>query len=159
MLQEDVMENGTIEREIFVEATPEVVFEVVSSPEHLRGWWPDHADYQPTPGASGTITFGDCDAGGQVVQLTVVDAQPPTMFSFRWTHPEGEAPTATNSLLVTFDLTPSGSGTLLRMTETGFREQGWSLAELQEQYQDHVKGWDHFVPRLVPYIASLQTQP
>ena len=30
------MEFGTIEREIYVEASPEIVFEVVSSPDHLR---------------------------------------------------------------------------------------------------------------------------
>ena len=37
------MGYGTIERELFIEATPEVVFDVVSSPEHLRQWWPDDA--------------------------------------------------------------------------------------------------------------------
>src|SRR4051794_20306605 len=39
-LQEDDMEFGTIEREIYVEASPEIVFEVVSSPDHLKAWWP-----------------------------------------------------------------------------------------------------------------------
>ena len=43
-----------------------------------------------------------------------------------------------NSLLVTFELTARGGGTLLRMTETGFREMGWEVAVLEEQYQDHV---------------------
>lgn len=149
------MELGTIEREIYVDATPEVVFEVVSSPEHLRGWWPDDADYPVTPGASGTITFGDCHAGGNVEQFTVVEAEPPRTFSFRWTHPAGTAATSGNSLLVTFDLVASGGGTKLRMTETGFREQGWSQAVLEERYNDHVSGWDHFLPRLAPYVATL----
>src|SRR5690349_14896127 len=39
-LQEDGMEFGMIEREIFVEASPEIVFDVVSSPDHLKQWWP-----------------------------------------------------------------------------------------------------------------------
>ena len=39
------MEFGTIEREIYVEASPEIVFEVVSSPDHLKEWWPDDARY------------------------------------------------------------------------------------------------------------------
>ncbi|BCY08112.1 SRPBCC family protein [Actinoplanes sp. L3-i22] len=153
------MELGTIEREIYVDATPEVVFEVVSSAEHLKGWWPDDADYAAVAGASGTISFGKGDAEAQVEQFTVVDAQPPRMFSFRWTHPAGETATAGNSLLVTFDLTPSGGGTTLRMTETGFRERGWSQAVLEECYRDHVTGWDHFIPRLAPYVATLQVQP
>ena len=37
------MEYGTIEREIHVQASPEVAFAVVSQPEHLREWWPDDA--------------------------------------------------------------------------------------------------------------------
>ncbi len=149
------MEYGTIEREIYVEAAPEVVFEVVSSPDHVKEWWPDDARYEPTPGASGEIVFGDREAGGTVEAFTVVDARPPRTFSFRWTHPAGEVAVEGNSLLVTFDLTPAGDGTLLRMTESGFREMGWELAELEQRYQDHVTGWDFFLPRLVPYVATL----
>ncbi|CAI7974187.1 conserved hypothetical protein [Frankia sp. Hr75.2] len=150
------MEFGSIEREIYIEAAPEIVFDVVSSPEHLKEWWPDEARYDPTPGASGAIVFGDCDADGKVVAFTVVDARPPRTFSFRWTHPAGEVAVEGNSLLVTFDLAPSGDGTLLRMTETGFREMGWEVALLEEQYQEHVTGWAYYLPRLVPYVATLR---
>jgi uncharacterized protein YndB with AHSA1/START domain len=149
------MEFGTIEREIFVEASPEIVFDVVSSPDHLKEWWPDDAQYDPTPGSAGEIVFGDRDAGGTVVSFTVVDARPPRMFSFRWTHPAGEVAADGNSLLVTFDLSPSGRGTLLKMTETGFREMGWEAAVLEQQYQDHASGWDFYLPRLAPVVATL----
>ena len=150
------MEFGTIEREIYVAATPEVVFEVVSSPEHLREWWPDEARYELIPGSAGEIVFGDPDAGGKVASFTVVDVRPPRTFSFRWTHPAGEVATEGNSLLVTFDLTPSGGGTLLRMTETGFREMGWEVAVLEQQYREHISGWDFYLPRIAPYVATLQ---
>jgi uncharacterized protein YndB with AHSA1/START domain len=89
------------------------------------------------------------------VPLTVVDAQPPRMFSFRWTQPAGEEAVAGNSLLVTFDLRPSGAGTMVRMTETGFREMGWEAAVLEFTYQDHSQGWDFFLSRLAPYVATL----
>jgi uncharacterized protein YndB with AHSA1/START domain len=159
MLQEAGMEQGTIQREIYVDATPEVVFDVVSSPEHLTQWWPDDARYEPTPGAAGEIVFGDRDAGGTVVAFTVVEARPPRMFSFRWTHPAGEVAGEGNSLLVTFELVPSGRGTLLTMTETGFREMGWEVAVLEEQYREHGAGWDFYLPRLAPYVASLGVRP
>jgi uncharacterized protein YndB with AHSA1/START domain len=155
-LQEDGMEHGTIEREIFVDAAPEIVYEVVSSPDHLRHWWPDEARFTPAAGSAGEIVFGDPAAGGKTVPLTVIDTSPPKSFSFRWDYPAGAAPTINNSLLVTFDLTPSGPGTLLKMTETGFREQGWEAAVLEERYQDHVTGWAHFLPRLLPYVATLR---
>lgn len=153
------MEFGTIEREIYVDAPPEVVFEVVSSPDHLKGWWPDEAHYDPTPGSAGEIVFGQRDAGGVVVPLTVVDSRPPCTFSFRWTHRADEVAAVGNSLLVTFDLTPSGAGTLLRMTEAGFREMGWQAAQLEELYNDHVTGWAFHLARIAPYVAALQPQP
>jgi uncharacterized protein YndB with AHSA1/START domain len=143
------MEFGSIEREIYVEAAPETVFDVVSSPEHITQWWPDDARYERSPGSTGEISFG-----AHAVGFTVVDVQPPKTFSFRWTQPPGVPATEGNSLLVTFDLTPSGAGTLLKMTETGFREQGWEIAVLEEQYRDHIKGWDHFLPRIAPYAAT-----
>jgi len=145
------VEFATIEREIFVEASPEVVFDVVSSPEHVRQWWPDDARYDPTPGSTGEVVFGDRDAGGLVVSVTVVEARPPRTFSFRWTHPAAEVAREGNSLLVTFRLAPSGEGTVLRMTETGFREMGWEAAVLEQQYREHVSGWDFFLPRLARY--------
>lgn len=149
------MELGSIEREIYVDASPDVVFTVVSSPEHITGWWPDEARYELVAGAPGEIVFGDPDDGGAVASFTVVECRPPQTFSFRWTHPSGERAAAGNSLLVTFELTPSGSGTQLRMLETGFRERGWEAAVLEQQYREHVTGWDHFLPRIAPYAAAL----
>ncbi|MHC3469887.1 SRPBCC family protein [Streptomyces sp. 7R007] len=151
------MEYGSIEREIRVEATPEVVYEVVSRPEHLREWWPDEAELgEPVPGATGVISFGDRSSPeAKVLSLTVVEADPPRRFAFRWVCDEGQVPESANSLLVTFDLVPSGTGTLLRFTETGFRERGWEAAVLEEYYRDHVSGWEYFLPRLAAYVARL----
>jgi uncharacterized protein YndB with AHSA1/START domain len=150
------MEYGNIEREIHVEATPEVVFAVVSSPEHLREWWPDEAEIEPTPGAVGRFVFGDPSSpDADIPAVTVVDAVPPRLFSFRWIHGEGETAGPHNSLLVTFELAASKGGTLVRMTEEGFRELGWEAAVLEQQYREHEQGWDHFIPRLGEYVARL----
>jgi uncharacterized protein YndB with AHSA1/START domain len=155
------MEYGSIEREIHIDAAPGVVFDVISSPEHIRQWWGDVATaVEPRPGATGELVWGDRATGdADVVQITVVDAVPPTLFSFRWTHPEGQPATATNSLLVTFELLPAGTGTVLRMTETGFREMGWEVAALEEAYKDHSAGWDTFVPRIRDYANQLAATP
>ncbi|MFF5496214.1 SRPBCC family protein [Streptomyces aquilus] len=154
------MEYGSIEREIHIDAPPEVVYEVVSRPEHLREWWPDDAELKPVPGGTGIISFGDRNSpDAKVEALTVVDADPPRRFSFRWVYDEGETPTPANSLLVTFDLTPAGSGTLLRFSEAGFRERGWEVAVLENAYREHSTGWDHFLPRLVAYANRLESTP
>lgn len=150
------MEYGTIEREIHVAAAPDIVYRVVSQPEHLREWWPDEAGLDPVPGGSGMLAFGEPGAANRHESpLTVVEADPPRRFSFRWDYQPGQAPAAGNSLLVTFDLIPSGPGTLLRLTEAGFREQGWEAAVLEERYRDHASSWDYFLPRLAPYAAKV----
>jgi hypothetical protein len=41
------------------------------------------------------------------------------------------------------------------MTETGFREKGWEVAVLEQQYREHEQGWDYFLPRLVAYAAKV----
>ena len=85
------MEYGKIEREIEINASPATVFEVITSPEHLTQWWPDEAVVEPTPGAVGELVFGDRSSGeAQIPQITVVEAEPPRLFSFRWVYPEGE---------------------------------------------------------------------
>ena len=108
------------------------------------------------PGGAGRIGFRDPGIDGtRWVQFTVVDAVPPRLFSFRWTHEEGESAAPGNSLLVVFELEPAGDGTLLRMTETGFRERGWDEAKAEAEYADHVSGWDFFLPRLPVYASKV----
>jgi hypothetical protein len=74
--------------------------------------------------------------------VLVLEVQLPRTFSFCWTHPAGEVAVDGNLLVVRSDLTPSGEGTLLKMTETGFREMGWELAKLDEEYRSHSSGRD-----------------
>jgi uncharacterized protein YndB with AHSA1/START domain len=145
--------SRSIEREIRVEAAPEVVYEVVSSPEHLREWWPDEADLEPVAGRTGTIGFRQDDRIMKV-PVTVIEAEPPRRFVFRWDY-AGDTATPQNSVLVTFDLIPADGGTLLRFAETGFDEAGKS----GELFADHTSGWDHFLPRIAPYVARLAARP
>jgi uncharacterized protein YndB with AHSA1/START domain len=143
------MEYGSIERELHIDASPEVVFEVLSSPEHIRDWWSAAADFEPAPGATGSLTWTDEASGRQHVKpFTVVAADPPRTFSFRWTYNAAEPAGPGNSLLVTFDLVPAGEGTTVRFRETGYRERGWEAAVLEEHYNDHRQGWDFYLPRL-----------
>lgn len=104
------MEFGTIEREIHIDASPEVVFDVVSSPAHLREWWPDEVEFPAVPGGAGRIGFGDVSQGLTWVQFTVVDAVPPRLFSFRWTHEEGSPPHQATPTWSSSRSNPPGTG-------------------------------------------------
>ena len=151
------MEYASIEREIHIDAPPDVVYEVISRPEHIRDWWSVDTDIEPEVGASGELVWADGDEPrAHVEQITVVATEPPRHFAFRWTHPADEAAGVGNSFLVSFELVPSDAGTLLRLTETGFRERGWEIAVLEKQYQEHVEGWDRFVPRIRAHAEQVR---
>ena len=147
-------EHGPIVRDIRIDASPEVVFEVVSRPEHVREWWPDDAGFESVAGALGELVWRNTETGETTtVLMSVVEVDAPRRFSFRWCFKEAER--TGDSLLVTFDLTPADGGTLLRMTETGWREMGWEVAVLEQAYQEHVEGWDLFVPQLGAYAEKI----
>jgi uncharacterized protein YndB with AHSA1/START domain len=151
------MEYGIIEREFHIDASPEVVFEVISSPTHIREWWHAEADLEPVAGATGEFVWGDKSSGdAHVARITVVEAERPRVFSFRWVYADDVQPGPGNSLLVTFNLVAAGDGTTVRLSETGFRERGWDAALLEEHYNDHVLGWDaHFAGGLRTYLTQL----
>lgn len=156
MLKQVTVEQGTIVREIHVEAPPDVVFEVVTSPDHLREWWPDDAVVEPTPGFEGELVFGERGTpNAQIPRITVVDAEPPRLFSFRWAYPDDVAAGPTTALLVTFEIGATDVGSRLRMTETGFRELGWSEAVVADTHRDHERGWDEAIGRLEVYVGGL----
>jgi uncharacterized protein YndB with AHSA1/START domain len=142
------MEYGSIERELHIDAAPEVVFEVLSSPEHIRDWWRAETDFAPVAGVAGSLTWTDKETEQEHSSpFTLVEVDPPRRFSFRWVY-EDDVAGPGNSLLVTFELVPSGEGTTLRFSESGFRERGWEAAVLEAQYNDHAQGWDFYLPRL-----------
>ena len=150
------MEHGSIERELHIAAAPEVVFEVLTSPEHIREWWSAATDDEVVAGTRSRFTWTDDDTGRQdCVPFTVVEVDPPRRFSFRWIYDEHEDAGPGNSLLVTFDLVASDGGTTLRFRETGYREHGWEAAKLEEQYRDNRQGWDFYLPRLAEHAARL----
>jgi uncharacterized protein YndB with AHSA1/START domain len=151
------MEQGSIEREVYIEASPEIVFEVITTADHIKGWWQaDEAVLDARPGGAGELVWGDrTDPAAHISPITVVDAVPPRLFSFRWVYTAGQVAAEGNSLLVTFEIAPSGTGSTLTMTETGFRERGWEAAVLEQCYNEHVEGWDRFVPRITAHVAAL----
>jgi len=150
------MEYGSIERELHVDASPEVVFEVLTSPEYIKDWWSAETDTEMEAGTSSRFTWTDANTGREdSAPFTVMESDPPRTFSFRWTYDEGVVPAPGNSLLVTFELLPTGEGTTVRFKETGYRELGWEVAKLEAEYNDHRQGWDFYLPRAAALAAQL----
>lgn len=144
------MPGLAIEREVLIEAPPEVVWRVITEPDQMSLWFADRVDLVIEPGAHGYMGFGD--QGGPVV---VERVEPPTRFSFRWNHPHDEEPVVGNSMLVEFTLTPEGEErTRLRVTESGHEVRDWPDEEKQRYADEHRQGWGEFLDRLARVVGE-----
>jgi uncharacterized protein YndB with AHSA1/START domain len=147
-----LMAGLVIEREILIEAPPEVVWHTITEPDQMSLWFADRVELVVEPGAHGFMGFGD--QGGPVVVETV---DPPTRFSFRWNHPRGEEPVTGNSMLVEFTLTPEGNErTRLRVSESGHELLAWPDAEKQRYADEHRDGWAEFLDCLADVLGERQ---
>ena len=149
------MNNYTIERDIEIEAPVEVVWRAITEPELIRTWFADVADVEARPGAVGSLTFrADSDAP-HVVGITVVTADRPHRFSYRWVYPPGERATEVNSTLVTFTLVADGDErTRLRVVESGLEQMDMADGDKQKFFEDHSHGWQVQGDRLRDLFAS-----
>ena len=106
-----------IEREILIDAPPEVVWGVVTDPEHVAGWFSDSAEIELRPGGRAILTW---EEHGRVPGR-VESVEPPRFFSFRWISGSGTELREDNTTLVEFTLSAEGDGTRLRVV-AGRRE-------------------------------------
>lgn len=141
-----------IARDILIEAPVDVVWRVVTEPEHIVRWFSDTAELDLRPGGDGVLTF---ESQNHVAPLVVDTVEPPTTFAFRWSAPEGEAPAPGNSTLVTFSLAAEGDGaTRLSVVESGITALPGGDERHRAFYDDHTGGWSVIVPRLGEYAPT-----
>jgi uncharacterized protein YndB with AHSA1/START domain len=149
------MSSYTIERDIDIEAPVDVVWRTITEPEQIRTWFADAVELEARPGAVGTLTFRADTDDPHAVDITVVAAEPPHHFSFRWCYPPGAHATPANSTLVTFTLTEAGAArTRLRVAETGLDQLDWPDDDKQKFADEHGHGWQECGQRLQDLFAG-----
>jgi uncharacterized protein YndB with AHSA1/START domain len=137
------MSHSTIQRDIEIEAPVDVVWRTITEPELIRTWFSDAADVDARPGAVGSLTFRADTDTPHVVGITVVEADRPHRFSYRWVYPPGDDATETNSTLVTFTLVSDGDErTRLRVVESGLDRIDMTDDEKQRFLEEHRHGWE-----------------
>jgi uncharacterized protein YndB with AHSA1/START domain len=141
-----------IEREIEIDAPIDVVWRVITEPEHITCWFTDSAELDARPGGEGR--FGWDTDRGTVVNLRVERLDPPHFFSFRWQHPDGVDPDETNAPLVELSLEARGDSTRLRLVESGIDALARSDEEKETYFSEHTKGWAVIVERLREYAPT-----
>ncbi len=133
-----VMEDTgfVFEREIRIEASPDVVFDFFTDPEKMKKWKGVDAELEPKPGGNYRVTvLPVAIARGEYVRV-----EPPTFVSFTWGW-EGEGQLVPpGSSLVEVTLRADGDATLLNLRHTGLPSE--------EMATEHSKGWTHYLGRL-----------
>src|ERR1700735_1011936 len=143
----------SIEREILIEASPEVVWGVITEPGQISRWFSDEAEVEARSGGAGTLTWRPGGRGGSqevkmVAPILVVDAEPYRRFSFRWGHPQDAPPDENNSALVEFSLTEEAHGTRLRVLESGIGAVTHGDEDKARYHESHEQGWERHLGQL-----------
>jgi uncharacterized protein YndB with AHSA1/START domain len=149
----------SVEREILIEASPEVVWGVITEPEQISRWFSDEADVEGRAGTDGTLTWRPGGRGGEkeldlIVPIRVVEAEPFHRFSFRWNHPDGPAPDESNSALVEFTLLEEAGGTRLRVLESAINLVTQDEQSKARYVKEHEHGWGKHLGEMLDYVAS-----
>lgn len=127
-------------KDLSIEATPERVFEALTTTEGLSAWWTAVSGV-PLAGGELAFTFGP----GAMATMRVEETEPAT--TVRWDvtgcHVEDWVGTT-----IRFDLEPDAVGnTLLRFRHVG-------LTPALECYADCLSGWNHFTGSLQEYAET-----
>jgi uncharacterized protein YndB with AHSA1/START domain len=140
-----------IEREILIDAPLDVVWSVITEPEHVGRWFSDSASIDLRPEGEVTLSWEGLSEHWRVERV-----DPPHYVSFRWLREVQERAELreSNSTLVEFSLTPKGEGTWLRVVESGFRELAGSAEENAKDAEEHQSGWELELGELREYVAT-----
>jgi uncharacterized protein YndB with AHSA1/START domain len=122
-----------VEREI--PHAPEKIWRALTQP-HLIAEWLMKNDFMPVVGHRFDLR-GDWGTVG----CRVLTVEPNRMLSYTWAAMGLES-------VVTWTLTPTGSGTRLRMEQSGFR------ADQQQAYQGATYGWPRFFAKLEQVLVG-----
>lgn len=128
-----------VEKELFLRASPERVFRALTDKAELERWFVSRAEVDARPGGAFSFTWQP----HEMVNGRFVAVEPPHRLVTVWD--EGPSLGFTE---VTFELTPQGGGTLLRLVHTGFGEgDDWDRL-----YTDIQSGWNSKLEHLRDWL-------
>jgi uncharacterized protein YndB with AHSA1/START domain len=130
-----MMEKAAIDREVEIDAPPELVFSFLTDAEKMVQWMGSEVELDPRPGGIYRVFVRE----GTIARGTVLEVDPPNTFrfSFGWEgSPGGLAPGAST---VEITLVPSGQGTRVRLRHFGLPDGAEG---------EHDEGWAHYLGRL-----------
>jgi uncharacterized protein YndB with AHSA1/START domain len=144
--------ESRVEREVYVEARPEMVWAAVTQPENFARWYAfGGAEIDLRPGGQLVMRW---DEHG-VYRGFVEKVEPGRRFAYRYAVDPDVDPMPGNSNLVEFTLTPEGEGTRLHVVESGFDRLEVSAEEQVKRAEESAQGWDGGLAALTELAPSL----
>ncbi len=135
----------SIEKELFIKATPERVFQALTEKADLERWFLTKAEVDLRPGGAIRFEWGPgLFEGGKILVL-----EPPHRLSYTW---EALEPSPTT---ITFELTAENDGTRLRLIHTGIGEgENWD-----NYYTSISSGWNAHLNNLTAWLETGICEP
>lgn len=134
--------SPTLERSIYIDAAPEVVFPFLTDSEKMARWCGEEAELEPGRGGLFRIRF----EGGVVSEGRYVVVDPPRRVVFTVGMTGSAVPPGGSR--VEIRLTPEGEGTRLHLRHDGF-----------DPSQPVSEGWDHHLGRLKRAVTGQDVGP
>ncbi len=136
-----------IERTVELAHSPNRVWAALTTAEGLSAWFGNEAGIDLRPGGRAWMRW----EGGHTADLRVERVEKPTVFGFTW-HIYGLPDDDPRRTYVEFTLEPTGSGTRLRVIETGFAQ----LPEdaIRKAYDGNTDGWASELSELAAYLDA-----
>ena len=136
-----------IERTVDLAHPPGEVWAALTTAEGLGAWFGDEAEIDLRPGGSARMRW----TGRYAVEMRVERAEEPTVFGFTW-QIEGLPEDDPRRTYVEFTLEAAGSGTRLRVVESGFAQLPEDL--YRKTYDGHTEGWALELGELAGYLDA-----
>ena len=144
-----------IDRSIDIDAPPEIVWRALTSAKELSAWFQVAIEGDFKPGNAVWMTSKHAEHTGTRFRVEVKEMTPPRRMVWQW-HPGSVDPNIDYArepqTTVTFTLEPSGRGTRLSVSETGFDEL--SLERRAKAYQDNSQGWTEVLGWIKKHVEA-----
>jgi uncharacterized protein YndB with AHSA1/START domain len=130
-----------------IKASPERVYQALTTAEGIRNWWTREAELEPRIGGKGEFRFYE---GKGVTKVRVDMLEPPVRVG--WTVTAANAPGGWEGTTITFDLGAKGSDTVLSFAQRGFKQadEGYALV---------TTGWAYYLVSLQQYLERGKGTP
>jgi uncharacterized protein YndB with AHSA1/START domain len=131
-----------------IHATPERVYDAITTADGIHNWWTQDADLDSAVGGFGEFRF----QGGQVkARVAIAELEPQSRVT--WKALSGGGPLDEwKDTTIMFELRSEGDETVVTLTHRGFtrEDRGFALV---------TRGWGHFIQSLQKYIETGKGSP